>query len=153
MKTRHSKLSKLAATADRLGSFGRMKRERWLRSIPAFAYAALIFAISSLSQPEFPTDLFPLRDKGVHVTEYAALGFFCAFALFSRQSRTRALVVTAWTISTLYGVSDELHQYIVPGRSSELGDVVADAVGSAIGVAIHWFTSPGEYFLARRNKE
>ena len=130
-----------------------MNRERLLRWIPAFGYAALIFAISSLSQPEFPTDLFPLRDKGVHITEYAVLGFLCAFALFSRQSRERALFVTAWAISVLYGVSDELHQYFVPGRSSELDDVVADAVGSAIGVAVYWFISPSEYFSARRNKE
>jgi len=36
--------------------------------------------------------------------------------------------------STLYGISDEIHQYYVPQRYAELGDVLADFVGSVAGV-------------------
>ena len=39
--------------------------------------------------------------------------------------------------STLYGISDEIHQYYVPYRNSELGDVLADFVGSVAGVLIY----------------
>jgi len=39
-------------------------------------------------------------------------------------------------VSTLYGLSDEVHQAMVPGRSSELADVIADFVGSAAGAGI-----------------
>jgi len=37
--------------------------------------------------------------------------------------------------SVLYGVSDEIHQIYVPGRTPDSLDVVADAVGAALGVA------------------
>jgi VanZ family protein len=33
----------------------------------------------------------------------------------------------------LYGVSDEFHQYFVPGRSVEALDVLADALGGLLG--------------------
>jgi VanZ family protein len=39
-------------------------------------------------------------------------------------------------VSTLYGVSDELHQLFVPGRNCDWHDVVADAAGSLLGAAL-----------------
>lgn len=36
--------------------------------------------------------------------------------------------------STLYGISDELHQYYVPYRNADLMDVLADMFGSVCGV-------------------
>ena len=43
-------------------------------------------------------------------------------------------------LGALYGLSDELHQAMVPGRSSEVGDWVADALGTAVGVLLYlWF--------------
>ena len=42
--------------------------------------------------------------------------------------------------STLYGVSDEMHQMLVPPRTVEFGDVLADAVGSAAAAALMYAT-------------
>jgi VanZ family protein len=33
----------------------------------------------------------------------------------------------------LYGISDEFHQYFVPGRSVDVYDVLADALGGLLG--------------------
>jgi VanZ family protein len=45
-------------------------------------------------------------------------------------------------VSALWGLSDEIHQALVPGRSSELADVVADLLGSAVGAACwHLFSN------------
>jgi len=41
----------------------------------------------------------------------------------------------AFAIAFLYGVSDEIHQYFVPGRHPDVLDVVADASGP---FAFHW---------------
>ncbi|MBW2550122.1 MAG: VanZ family protein [Deltaproteobacteria bacterium] len=38
-------------------------------------------------------------------------------------------------VSVLWGLSDEIHQALVPGRSPELGDVIADLFGSIVGVS------------------
>jgi VanZ family protein len=37
-------------------------------------------------------------------------------------------------IASLYGASDELHQYFVPGRSAEVADWVADTLGALVAV-------------------
>lgn len=102
------------------------------RALPAIAYASLIFWISSLSQPNFPTDLFPLRDKGVHVLEFFVLGFLCTHALPYGCNRT-AKVVFGALFSLAYGALDEVHQSLVPGRSAEVADAIADAIGSSLG--------------------
>jgi VanZ family protein len=42
----------------------------------------------------------------------------------------------------LWGLSDEIHQALVPGRSPELNDVVADLFGSVAGaVGSHLFSN------------
>jgi len=105
---------------------------------------ALIFVISSF-EVQFPgVRHVPLRDKGIHFVEYAVLGWLCAAA--SRQSWPSA---SAWRtlafgvfVSAVWGLSDEIHQALVPGRSSELGDVFADLLGSVAGASVwHLFSN------------
>jgi VanZ family protein len=106
---------------------------------------ALIFVVSSIAVQLPGLRLFPLRDKGIHFLEYAVLGWLCAAA----SSRTWPSA-SAWRtasfamfVAVLWGLSDEIHQAFVPGRSSELGDVVADAIGAFAGtVGWHRFSNP-----------
>lgn len=105
---------------------------------------ALIFVISSFEVEVPGLRHVPLRDKGIHFVEYAVLAWLCATA--SRQSwpsasawRTAAFAVF---VSVLWGLSDEIHQAFVPGRSPELSDVVADLFGSVAGAAgSHFFSN------------
>jgi len=39
--------------------------------------------------------------------------------------------------SALYGLSDEAHQYFVPGRDADVWDGMADLLGSIAGVAVY----------------
>lgn len=98
---------------------------------------ALIFVISSFEVDVPGARHFPLRDKGIHFVEYAVLGWLCAAASARTWPRASLWRTAAFAVfvSVLWGVSDEIHQALVPGRSSELGDVVADFVGSAAGAA------------------
>ncbi len=101
------------------------------------AWMALIFALSSIPNrivvtgpPSFP------YDKIAHVVEYAVLAFIIAW-LARRHWRSIALaMLLAIALSTLYGVTDELHQIIVPGRDPGLPDFAADVVGALIGAAV-----------------
>jgi VanZ family protein len=36
-------------------------------------------------------------------------------------------------ISFVYGASDELHQWFVPGRYATIGDLLADSLGGGVG--------------------
>jgi len=98
---------------------------------------ALIFLISSFEVAVPGVKHLPFRDKAIHFVEYAVLGWLCARAASRTWPSSRAwrTAVFAVFVSTLWGLSDEIHQALVPGRSSELADVVADLLGSVTGVA------------------
>ena len=100
--------------------------------LPVVAWAAIIFALSSL--PDLGTGLggwdLVLR-KLAHAAEYAVLG-----ALLLRATGRTGL---AFALGALYAVSDEIHQSFVPGRLGSPLDVAIDAAGVAVGVAL-WQT-------------
>ena len=47
-------------------------------------------------------------------------------------------MMTSMIIVVLYGVSDEVHQMFVPGRTAALDDVVADTIGAVVGTGACW---------------
>jgi VanZ family protein len=98
---------------------------------------ALIFMISSFELEVPGIRHFPLRDKGIHFLEYAVLGWLCAAASSRTWPSASAWRTAAFAvfISALWGLSDEIHQAFVPGRSSEVADVIADLFGSMAGAA------------------
>ncbi|UJR81188.1 VanZ family protein [Sandaracinus amylolyticus] len=103
--------------------------------LPAVLYMALIWALSSIALPELPIDHLPLRDKGVHMIEYAVLAFLVAHAsLRTWPDRTRARVAAVAVLVTCgWGVLDEIHQAFVPGRATDAIDLLADVVGAIVG--------------------
>ncbi len=102
--------------------------------LPTLIYCVLIFILSSFSKP-FPKSLVLLNDKLLHIVEYSILGFLLARSIFSLDLRysKRLLFVSAVILSTLYGISDEVHQSLVPGRNVSFGDMISDGFGSLIG--------------------
>ena len=97
--------------------------------LPVLVWAAVIFALSAV--PDLGTGLggwdLVLR-KLAHTAEYAILG-----ALLARATERASL---AFGLGVLYAVSDEIHQVFVPGRHGAPLDVVIDAVGVAVGIAL-----------------
>lgn len=63
------------------------------------------------------------------------MGFLTARAIFSLNLRYSKgfLLILAIILSTLYGLSDEVHQALIPERTASIGDIVADGFGSLIG--------------------
>ena len=59
-----------------------------------------------------------------------------------------AVVCGAVAISSLYGVTDEYHQLFVPGRSFDVLDMLADALGSVVGAS-----AMGAWSILRRRTE
>jgi VanZ family protein len=100
--------------------------------VPVVAWAALIFALSSI--PDLGTGLggwdLVLR-KAAHLAEYAVLGALLARALCGTVAGWAWL---SWVAGTAYAASDELHQSFVPGRQASALDLAIDTVGAAIGV-------------------
>ena len=102
--------------------------------LPVVLYCLLIFIQSSYPATEsLPS--FPHMDKLAHAGAYALLGFFFfrAFRTTSVGKKTVWLVIFSALSATLYGISDEIHQYFVPSRTADVLDMAANTAGSVIG--------------------
>ncbi len=76
-----------------------------------------------------------LLRKAAHAIEFAVLGFLFVVDIYLWFAPGKIILVLMSLIpGCLYAASDEIHQYYVPGRSCELGDVIIDSVGVAAGV-------------------
>ena len=110
--------------------------------VPVALYAGTIFYLSAQSHPEEQLPSFLLKDvsdKVLHALEYAGLGGLCYRAFrwgMSGQVGSHALL-SAIVTASLYGMTDEAHQFFVPFRESSWQDWLADTIGAAIG-ALTW---------------
>ncbi len=104
--------------------------------LPVLAYCLLIFIQSSFPSPVKEPDI-AFFDKYLHVLGYGLLGalFYRAYCGSSRWSggKLRRLALSSILSAGLYGISDEIHQYFVPGRTADVMDAAADFFGAALG--------------------
>jgi VanZ family protein len=93
---------------------------------------ALMFYLSA--QPSVGPELPAFTRVIAHFSEYALLAALWSWALAPALGR-RALLVAA-AISLVYAISDEYHQGFVAGRDSDPIDVLVDALGIAVALAL-----------------
>jgi hypothetical protein len=121
----------------------RDNRRSWTLWLPWLLCCAVIFYFSSQSRFFLRPPDFLSSDKVYHFLGYAVLGFLTARvarAYRPRWSTGRRLGGTVF-FCLLYGLSDELHQWFVPGRWVSLGDVLADTLGGWAGAKVFaWIT-------------
>ena len=72
--------------------------------------------------------------KTAHFLEYAVLGFLLASVFVSFGLKTKQNIPISFIIGALYAVSDEIHQYFVPGRSCQISDMLLDSSGVITGI-------------------
>ena len=72
--------------------------------------------------------------KGAHFSIYTIGGIILLF-LVKTYTNNKPWIY-AWGIGTLYAITDEIHQYFVPGRSCEIADVMLDSCGVITGILI-----------------
>lgn len=99
----------------------------------------VIFVQSAYPSPD-SLPRFAYADKVLHFLGYGLLGaLFCrAFNSLPRwRHRWDALFFIGVVAATLYGASDEWHQSFVSARTGDIGDVLADFLGSMAGSWIY----------------
>ena len=103
-------------------------------------YSGAIFAMSSISLPHPSVYPFPGFDKVVHVLLYGGLGMLvCRFLASDLRRSAPAAMIVAAALTSLYGLSDEVHQLYVPGRLGSAWDFVANTVGASLAVVVWYF--------------
>jgi len=108
---------------------------------PAFTGAHTADVISHAApapvsgRPGLVEALNVLVRKSGHLLGFAVLGGL-SHAAVSAWPRPRLAAVWAWALATLYAATDEWHQALVPGRTGSVWDVLLDAAGAALGMAV-----------------
>jgi len=105
-----------------------------LHALPAAAVAGTIFYLSSLEKIDLPIGDIAYSDLFLHAAAYFVFGITLLFAARgSDRLRKEPLWVYALVlaIGMAYGLSDEIHQFFVPNRSTSLADFFADTFGVA----------------------
>ncbi|MCX8006647.1 MAG: VanZ family protein [Coriobacteriia bacterium] len=100
---------------------------RLARWVPSLAWMSVIFWFSSRPGSDVPGKIAPLA----HFAEYAILG---ALLMFAASDPARWLDMAL--VASTYGITDEIHQAFVPGRTPDVGDWVLDTVGALAGALI-----------------
>jgi VanZ family protein len=105
---------------------------------------SFIEAVASVFYPDFSDmsaadrqaavdSLQDLVRTAAHGTIYLVLGVLTAFSLSTYDFPPLKSFLLALLICIVYAVTDEIHQFFVPGRSMQLIDVTVDAIGSFAG--------------------
>ena len=99
------------------------------------AYMGALFWLSSLPQAPLQ-DVFTISDKLAHAAAYFGLCLVARMPAETLFRRRGYAILFAFSVSSVYGAVDELHQSLTPGRMSDIYDWAADVVGAAIGAAL-----------------
>ncbi len=104
--------------------------------LPAIVWASLILAVSSAPDFSTPGLGFAMTDKIAHFVEYFILGFLTAKAVSTFDLKPLKIFWISSALASGYGILDEIHQFLIPGRTTEGLDMVADILGSILAVAL-----------------
>jgi len=84
--------------------------------------------------------LFAVRFFEVVISRLSGTGLSFPGLQAKSMSRSRLMLTGLGVVlfCLLFGISDELHQCFIPGRSCSIGDLLADTAGAVIVVSL-WF--------------
>jgi len=104
-------------------------------------FPLVLYWIAILVGTSLPADMLvdeiEISDKIIHFGAYLGLAVLLGFNLHFQEKWNKIKVyyiILAFLICVLYGVADELHQLLVPNRSADFFDWVADALGALTGI-------------------
>ena len=100
-------------------------------------YMLLIFVLSSIPDVGHKVAISWQFQNMLHMPLYGVLGFLWMRAFFHNNTEYRRALFLTIVICCCYGLTDEFHQYFVPGRDASWGDFLFDAVGSIAGAFIY----------------
>ncbi len=110
-----------------------------------FLIVVLVLIAYLSHQPSLkpPMEWFKHQDKVFHLLEYGGFGLALVLNkdLFRKKNPTKLIIL----YGLIWAVSDEIHQYFIPGRFCSWQDLIADSLGLCFSV---WLFSK---FLNKKN--
>lgn len=94
----------------------------WMISL---ALAVFIFYLSSKTFPPSTGGKAGINAILYHLIIFFLLSFFLSISIL--KGKNKSFILLAISMAVLYALSDEIHQFLVPGRSCSLFDVFLDS--------------------------
>lgn len=107
-----------------------------LYHLPPWLWGGAIFIGTSLPTDYLPQVILLSPDKLLHIGAFMGLFVLIYRSLtFRRHADSgQTNIRTTQVITIAYAVFDELHQYLIPGRTPDIFDIVADGIGIGLGM-------------------
>ena len=119
--------------------------------LPLITWISIIFIVSSIHGSKFQIlpfntitqvhieELLSYRQAAFHTGEYCLLVILTYRLLRLKLNQPENFIyLLSFSTSILYAISDEVHQYFVPGRFATLTDLIFDTLGIITGlICIH----------------
>ncbi len=99
---------------------------------PPVIWSAGIFYFSSLPGSSIHLPQFKFVDKLIHVLVFGILSLLVLRVTRGAENKIKAFYFGT-LYSILYGLTDEVHQFFVPGRFADPYDFLANVVGVLVG--------------------
>lgn len=106
------------------------------RFIPVILIMGGIFFLSHQQGDTLDLPKLPQLDKVGHVSIYCLLGLGAYFACPPKLRVESPFLVGCGVVlfCLVYGFTDEIHQYFIPGRFASGWDLVADGIGGLLAM-------------------
>lgn len=121
--------------------------------LPWLILTLAIIYFSNQETVDFLNNPFYMEDKLLHFAAYFIYGLTIQFALInSTNYKSKKYYLTIILIGAFFGMTDEIHQYFIPGRSSDILDWIADLLGVSFSLTLKnlilWLKNRVEVFIA-----
>ncbi len=117
--------------------------------VAPFAIAVAVHFVSGQSDVAAPDLGFVAQDKLIHFCVFGALAT-AILRVPPLRSRPLAGAVVAIACTSLFGIADELHQGMTPGRMMDAWDWAADTAGAAVAALLYHGVGPYRRFMEWR---
>ncbi|MEI6091395.1 MAG: VanZ family protein [bacterium] len=106
--------------------------------IPVIGISLAIVLLSNQATFDLPVWNIIGFDKVAHLGAFFAYGLCVQFAYsgMSNIPLKKKIILYTILISALFGASDEIHQYFVPGRTCDIFDFIADVTGASLSLLL-----------------
>jgi len=92
--------------------------------------------LEEVDKLELQENLSHIVRKGAHFTIYTMLGLLLMLYVNTYDFDLKTKELISFILGVTYAITDEVHQYFVPGRSCEFRDVCIDGSGVLLGILI-----------------
>ena len=113
--------------------------------LPGIAWLLISTFLLTIPGSAFPKENWLEKlwvDKWVHLGMFSIMVFLWCWATMkipqAAAQRKKTFIIIACVALVYGGAMEFVQHYLIPNRSFDIGDIIADAVGCAIGLLFSW---------------